>query len=127
MQNRPTAAELIGAVATFVEQDVMPNLEGGLNFRCRVATNALRIIERELELAPDLDEAELKRLIELLGADGPLTDLNLELSERIRSGTISIDDPGLLDHLKRTTLGKASIDNPRYSGYRDATKPETST
>jgi hypothetical protein len=127
MQNRPTAAELVGAVATFIEQDVMPALEGGLNFRCRVAANALRIVERELDLAPDLDTAERKRLMDLLGADGPLADLNLDISERIRSGAISIDDPDLLDHLKRTTLGKASIDNPKYSGYRDATKPEAGT
>lgn len=122
MQNRPTAAELIGAVATFVEKDVMPGMGGALGFQCRVAVNALRIIERELELAPDLRAEEVSGLTKLLGDTGDLDELNLELCRRIRDGDISIDDPDLLAHLKQTTLGKASIDNPRYSGYRDATK-----
>ena len=122
MQNRPTAIELIGAIATFVEQDVMTKLEGSLGFKCRVAVNALRIIERELDLSPGLDASEAARLTELLGTYGPLDELNRDLCQRIRDGEISIDDPDLLDHLKQTTIGKASIDNPRYSGYLDALK-----
>ena len=122
MQNRPTAAELTGTVATFVENDVMPNLSGALSFQCRVALNALRIIERELELAPGLNSEELARLEQLLGKTGDLDDLNRELCERVRDGVLSIDDPDLLAHLKQTIMAKASIDNPRYSGYRDALK-----
>ena len=120
MQNRPTAAELTGAVATFLEQDVMPGLNGALRFQCRVAVNALRIVERELELAPGLNAEERSRLVRLLGTTGNLDDLNRELCRRVRDGVLSIDDPDLLAHLKQTIMGKASIDNPRYSGYRDA-------
>jgi len=122
MQNRPTSAELIGAVATFVEQDVMPNLDGAIRFQCRVALNALRIIERELELSPALEAEEITRLNDLLGKDGPLDELNRDLCQRIRDGDFSFDDVDLLGHLKQTTIGKASIDNPRYSGYLDALK-----
>ncbi len=122
MQNRPTANELIGAVATFVEQNVMPELEGALNFQCRIALNALRIIERELELSPGLEADEMGRLMQLLGTEGDLEDLNRNLSQRIRKGEVAIDDPDLLDHLKQTTMGKASIDNPLYSGYQDLKK-----
>lgn len=122
MQNRPTAAELIGAVATFLESDVMPGLQGAVRFQCRVSVNALRIVERELDQVPGLDAAEVTRLTELLGATGDIEELNLALCQRIQDGDIAIDDPDLLAHLKQTTLGKASIDNPRYSGYRDAIK-----
>ncbi len=122
MQNRPTAAELVGAVATFVEKDVMPTVKGALGFQCRVAVNALRIIERELNLAPDLNADELSRLTAMLGASGDLDELNRLLCQRIQDDDIAIDDPDLRDHLKQTTLGKASIDNSRYSGYRDALK-----
>ena len=45
---RPTAAELIGAVAEFLETDVRESTAGQVNFHARVAANALRIVEREL-------------------------------------------------------------------------------
>lgn len=53
---RPTAAELVAAVAEFLETEVReatgPNGRladaGAVNFHARVAANALRIVEREL-------------------------------------------------------------------------------
>jgi hypothetical protein len=50
---RPTAAELVAAVAEFLETDVRAATGGQVNFHARVAANALRIVEREL-----LDEGE---------------------------------------------------------------------
>jgi hypothetical protein len=50
---RPTAAELVAAVAEFLETDVRAATSGQVNFHARVAANALRIVEREL-----LDEGE---------------------------------------------------------------------
>jgi len=53
---RPTAAELVAAVAEFLETEVRaatgPDSRladvGAVNFHARVAANALRIVEREL-------------------------------------------------------------------------------
>ncbi len=45
---RPTAAELIAAVAEFLETDVRESTSGQVNFHSRVAANALRMVEREL-------------------------------------------------------------------------------
>jgi Domain of unknown function (DUF6285) len=45
---RPTAAELIAAVAEFLETDVRQSTAGQVNFHARVAANALRMVEREL-------------------------------------------------------------------------------
>ena len=45
---RPTAAELVAAVAEFLETDVRESTTGQVNFHSRVAANALRIVEREL-------------------------------------------------------------------------------
>ncbi|MDT5086134.1 MAG: hypothetical protein QOJ61_3177, partial [Mycobacterium sp.] len=45
---RPTAAELVTAVAEFLETDVRESTTGQVNFHARVAANALRIVEREL-------------------------------------------------------------------------------
>ncbi len=45
---RPTAAELVAAVAEFLETDVRAATSGQVNFHARVAANALRIVERQL-------------------------------------------------------------------------------
>ena len=45
---RPTAAELVTAVAEFLETDVRESTTGQVNFHARVAASALRIVEREL-------------------------------------------------------------------------------
>jgi hypothetical protein len=50
---RPTAAELIAAVADFLETDVREATSGQVNFHSRVAANALRMVERELLADPD--------------------------------------------------------------------------
>jgi uncharacterized protein DUF6285 len=51
---RPTAAELVAAVADFLETDVRESTTGRVNFHARVAANALRMVQREL-LADDDD------------------------------------------------------------------------
>ena len=45
---RPSAAELVAAVAEFLERDVREFTVGQVNFHGRVAANVLRIVEREL-------------------------------------------------------------------------------
>lgn len=63
LHGRPTAAELIAAVAEFLETDVREATSGQvnahLNFKARVAANALRMVERELQSSgePDVQAA----------------------------------------------------------------------
>lgn len=118
MQDQPSSAELIQAVADFLRDQVMPKLEGHLAFHARVASNALDIVKREIEIAPAQDRAEAERLKMLTGQDGSLDSLNRALCAAITSGEITLDTPGLKDHLWLTTLTKLSIDQPTYSGYR---------
>ena len=42
MQDRPTAAELLATVATYLEDELMPALDGPLAYRTRVAANLVR-------------------------------------------------------------------------------------
>jgi len=118
--NRPTKHDLVEAVREFLEKRIQPALEGESGFHTRIAINILKIIERELEHGPGLDAEEHERLRRLLERDGSLAELNSELCQRIRSGAIDIADEDLVRHLRQTTLGKLSIDNPEYSGYRRA-------
>jgi hypothetical protein len=88
VHGRPTAAELVAAVAEFLEGDVRNATTGQVNFHARVAANALRMVERELlnPGAPDVraaldelgfaDEAALAAAIragEFDGRDGRVT------------------------------------------------------
>ena len=118
MQDQPTAAELLRAVNDFLQEHVLPQLEGHAAFHGRVAANVLGIVQRELETAPEANEAEHARLGRLLGEEGSLEDLNRALCRRIRSGELGLDTPGLVDHLWETTLTKVAIDQPKYATYQ---------
>ncbi len=51
LHGRPTAAELVAAVADFLDTDVRGATDGQVNFHARVAANALRMVQRELQEA----------------------------------------------------------------------------
>jgi hypothetical protein len=82
LHDRPTLAELVEAVREWVDEDVRSGTEGRLSFHARVATNALRIVEREVALEPDLTLAHVARLRELGCTD------DRELAARIRAGDL---------------------------------------
>ena len=130
--NSPTAAELTDAVQEFLKADVLPLLgaegarDGGRHkYHLLVTLHALAIIARELTLGPALDEAERERLSALVGPAGTLADSNRRLCARIRAREVSYRDPALLEHLLKTTMGKMSIDNPRYATYLAALTPQS--
>lgn len=120
MHDQPSAAELVAAVREFLEKHAMPALEGHAAFHARVAANTLGIVERQLALGPAQADAERSRLCDLLGVEGSLDELNRELCRRIRDGRLTLETPGLSEHLRETTLAKLAVDQPRYSGYRRA-------
>jgi hypothetical protein len=120
MHDRPSTAQLVAAVRDFLERVAQPELAGHSAFHARVAANALAIVERELTLSAEQDAAERERLRALLGGDGPLEAQNRALCREIRAGRIGLDTPGLLEHLRATTLAKLAVDQPTYSGYRRA-------
>ena len=120
MQDQPTAPELLGIVAQFLRDEVVPQLSAHSAFNARVAANAIDIVRRELLLAPQANSAEVERLQSLLGEAGDLETLNRRLCARIASGEIGLPTPGLAEHLWRTTLDKLAIDQPNYAAYRAA-------
>lgn len=118
MREQPTATQLIQAVADFLRNDALPKLEGLTAFHARVAVNVLETVKRELEMGPAADAAELAGLKTLLRQDGSLDALNQELCARIAGNEMSLESPGLLEHLMRVALGKLSVDQPGYSTYQ---------
>ena len=82
MYGRPTAAELVAAVADFLDNDVRNATDGQVSFHARVAANVLRIVERELlddRAAPNLlgypDETALAAAIRAGDLDDRAADV----------------------------------------------------
>jgi hypothetical protein len=130
MQDRPTVLELLDAVRSFLESDLLPVLEGRRRFHTRVAANVLAIARRELHAGPAQLRDEWQRLTTLLGygptaGDPPADPDELraavarytdELAARVRAGEA---DGGtwraaVLAHLRATAAEKLAIANPAY-------------
>jgi len=128
MQDRPRVQELLRAVRDFLEDDVVPVLEGPRRFHALVAANVLAIAERELEGEEASLVAEWHRLAALLGDDAGAPPLGLEalraavreqtalLAERIRRG--DADRGAFRDavraHVRDTVREKLRVANPRF-------------
>ena len=116
-QDRPTAAELLGAIADFLREEATPALdrtEPRLGFQMRVAVNSLAILEREVRLGPAADAREHERLVGLLGREATLGELNRELAHQLRIGERDENDPALMAHLEATIADKIAIANPKW-------------
>ncbi|MGV1006684.1 MAG: DUF6285 domain-containing protein [Candidatus Nanopelagicales bacterium] len=101
LHGRPSAAELVAAVAEFLEGDVRANTSGAVNFHALVAANALRIVERELLDAGDPPE--------LLGyPDEPA------LAAAIRAGKLDGRDAEVLECLRAVVGHRLAIAHPGY-------------
>jgi Domain of unknown function (DUF6285) len=106
LYGRPTAAELVAAVADFLDDDVRSATEGQVNFHARVAANVLRIIERELT---DDSAAEVTDRLADLG----FTD-EAQLAAAIRTGTLDDRAAEVLPILRTLVRHRVQIAHPGY-------------
>ncbi len=113
-RSRPDAAVLLQAAVKFLEEELMPTLSGYFRFQTRVTVNVLNTVRRELELSDAHAASERARLVVLLGHDGEVESLSRELAERIRTGAIAHDDPGLRAHILESLREALAINNPKW-------------
>jgi hypothetical protein len=106
LYGRPTAAELVAAVADFLDDDVRSATEGQVNFHARVAANVLRIVEREL--TDDSAEEVTGRLADLGFAD------EVQLAAAIRAGTLDDRAGDVLPTLRALVRQRLSVAHPGY-------------
>jgi Domain of unknown function (DUF6285) len=106
LHGRPTAAELIAAVAEFLDGDVRDATTGQVNFHARVAANALRMVQRE-SLADDAGtvHAALHRL--------GYTD-EAELAAAIRRGELDGRPDDVTDCLQTLVSVRVAAAHPGY-------------
>lgn len=110
----PDTATLLQATADYLERELLPTLQDYPRFQTRVSVNLLRLVERELRLAPAQQQAEHTRLRALTGRDGSLDALNATLADHILVGDITLTDGKLLQHLRQTLRETLLIHNPAW-------------
>ena len=121
MQDEPTPREILESVAAFLRDVVAAKLPPREAFDARVAANALELVRRQIALdvmAAERDEATRLALVQLLGQEGSLEELNRLLCSRIASGELGLSNRQLMDHLWTTTLAKVAVDQPTYASYQ---------
>jgi ABC-type methionine transport system permease subunit len=106
MYGRPLAAELVAAVAEFLETDVREATSGQVNFHARVAANALRIVEREL-----LDEGEADCRAALAGLGFADEE---GLAGAIRAGGMDGRANEVIACLRRLVRQRLAVAHPGY-------------
>lgn len=114
LQDRPSAPELLDAVAAFLEDDVAPLLDARLRFHARVALNVLRILGREWEEGAGQRERQRELLAGLLGHEAEPAELWAELAGAIRSGALDGRRADVVAVLREVTAQKLAIANPGY-------------
>jgi hypothetical protein len=122
LHGRPTAAELVAAVAEFLDNDVRsatgPNgrfADGAqVNFHARVAANVLRIVERELT---DNSTAEVIGRLSEFGFDD-----EAQLAAAIRAGDLDDREADVLPMLRTLVRHRLTVAHPGY----DQSTPESS-
>ena len=125
MQDRPTAHELLDTLGRFLEDELMPTLDGPAAYRTRVAANLVRILEREEALGDAQLRRERELLCGLLGVDAAslpnaslrdqVLDLNARVGDAIAAGRI--DHVQAWQPLMEITRAKLAIIRPGYDDY----------
>ncbi|KDE98435.1 hypothetical protein Y900_005645 [Mycolicibacterium aromaticivorans JS19b1 = JCM 16368] len=106
LNGRPTAAELVAAVAEFLANDVRSNTTGSVNFHALVAVNVLRTVERELL---DQTAAEPQAALEGLGYHDEAA-----LAAAIRAGDLDGRGDEVMKCLRAVVKHRVAIAHPGY-------------
>ena len=104
----PDAAALVGAVQSYLHDDLLPRATGADRWLVRVAANALAIAARELELGPVHQQAHRARLAALGVAD------DASLGEAIRAGAFDDRWDEVRQAISASVADSLLVANPGY-------------
>ena len=106
--DRPTATELLEALREWMERDLLPSVEGRLQFHTRVAINMVEIVAREIELGTP-QQLSHSDVMQALGASD-----DADLAAAIKNGEYDSDLMSLLNALRPVIEDKVRVANPKY-------------
>lgn len=117
MKYRPDDAELLDAIASLLEEEVMPAVGPELQHKVRVAANLARVLQRQQLLEPAALERERQALRELLGRDGDIRELRAELDRRLRADHPALDDTAVWAALVAVSRDDLAAAKPGYDRW----------
>jgi hypothetical protein len=120
MQDRPTASELLEAIAALLEGEVLTATQGGLQHQVRVAGNLCRILEREARLGAEAEAREVELLAGALGEPAGGRDalaLSRALVERLDAGGDRALERRAWRALVEVVRGKLAVAKPGHDGW----------
>ena len=125
----PSELTLLAAAIQYFERELFPTLSGELEFKTRVALNALKIVQREVAqqkagsevlsqpLAPPLVQQPVSQPQMTLGLDTPNSSAiqsNEALCSQIRSGQINLHDANLTAAIHQGLRRALEVNNPKW-------------
>ena len=126
MQDRPTAAEILATIGEYLQQDVLPLVEGAVRYRTLVAANLVALLGREIDAGVGATETERADLVALLGIAGVegaqerrVEDLSAILQARLVAAE-PLDGEFLRasrEVLERSVRDKLATNKPGYDAY----------
>ena len=108
MNDRPTASELLQVVAQLFDDELLPALEGSLQYRVRVAANLTKIRERQARLGVATLTRERTLLCGVLGLRPEGLGTDPELERRAHAALLEI------------ARDKLAIARPGYDDYESS-------
>lgn len=129
MQDRPSANDLLEAIADFLIKEIYPAVKENdlLMYKTLVSWNMLGVLAREQKLQDEILQQELTELSALLKKDIPqefqnsasikslLQTWQEELAHKIRSEKIFDTNSSEWNYVRESLKRKLSIANPRFS------------
>jgi hypothetical protein len=115
MQDRPTAPELLEAVAAYLFGELRPEVPREQRFKVLVAANVCAVVAREIRAGDEPDRRDLLLFNELLGEEA--CDVRVaaaELARRIRAGELDDQIDELIPRLEEHVRRKLQISRPGY-------------
>lgn len=131
MQDRPTAAEVLVTIGEYLNEEVLPAVEGALRYKTLVAANLIKVLERELAAGDGPPRRERDRLTVLLGVTaggedlaGDVLGLNAELQRRLLAPTAPSREFLLAarDALEAAAVENLAVNKPGYDRYDQASE-----
>jgi hypothetical protein len=125
-QDRPSAPELLEAVAEYLFTELRPEAPREQRFRLLVAANVCAVVARELRSGEGPLREDLAMFSELLGGDQPagelegpeleqaVRDAERELADRLRSGELDDRLDELSQRLQEHVRRKLATARPGY-------------
>jgi hypothetical protein len=112
-QDRPTAPELLEALAEYLYVELRPNVPAEQRFKTLVAANVCAVVAREIRAGEEPGREDARLFARLLDTEEASA---AELAEAIRAGRLDSRIGELIAGLREHVRRKLEVNRPGYGG-----------